>query len=121
MGDKGILTNEVEQKLGKTLDSLVELGGIWETVDGLAFKLAISGLDDLLGEKIPEPYKSELRGLITDVIEEQDYESAVEKAFAFLDTIIDIPGMDDEMENLIFTGLAQIAIGVIISLKKDEA
>ena len=121
MGDKGILTKEVEQKLGKTLDDLVKLGGVWETVDGLAFKLAISGLDDLLGEKIPEPYKSEIRGLIINIIEEQDYEEAVEQAFYFIDTIVDIPGMDDEMESLIFTGLAQIVIGVLVSLKKDEA
>ena len=120
MGDKGLLTKTIEEKLSKKLDELVELGGVWETVDGLAFKLAISGLDDTLGEKVPEPFKTTIKDLLIDIIEEQDYSKATAKGFDFLDELIDIPGIDDAMEALLFKGMATIVIAIIVSLKKDE-
>jgi len=121
MSDKGILTKVVEEKLAAKLDELVKLKGIWESVDGLAFKLTLSALDDNLGEKIPEPYKSGLTSLFTAVLDEGDYETAVGNAFEFLDNVVDIPGLDDETEAMLFEGLATFVIAIILKIKKHEA
>lgn len=116
--EKGILTKAVEAKLATTLDELVKVEGIWEAIDGMAFKLAISALDDNLGEKIPEPYKEKLRQLFNKILEEENYEEAVYLGFEFLDEIVNVPGIDDDMEAMLFDGLARIVVAVIVQLKK---
>ena len=50
---KGILVKTVETKLAQKLDEVVKLNGLWESIDGIAFKLVISAVDDTLGEKNP--------------------------------------------------------------------
>lgn len=120
MSDKGLLTKVIEEKLSVALDDLVKVGGLWEHIDGLAFRTFISLMDDTLGEKVPEPYKSEIKELLVMIFEEEDYQEAVAQAFRFADECIDIPGIDDEMENLLFSGLASIVVAAILQIKKNE-
>jgi len=120
MSDKGLLTKVVEEKLAASLDDLIKVGGVWESFDGIAFKLAISTLDDTLGEKVPEEYKVKIRDLISKIIEEEDYNTAVDMAFEFADELIDVPGLDDDMEAFIFEGMGKIAVAAIVALKKDQ-
>lgn len=120
MGKKGVLSKAIEEKLGQGLDDLVKLNGFWEQIDGLAFKLAISAIDDTLGEKIPEPYKSKIAEMFVIILEEEDYEKAVELAFDFGDEMIDIPGIDDEMEAFLFEGMAKMVLAAITALKKKD-
>lgn len=117
MSDKGLLSKATEAKLAKSLDNLVEVGGIWEQIDGLAFRTFISIIDDTLGEKVPEPYKSEIQNLLIMILDEEDYEQAIKRAFTFADECIDVPGIDDEMENLLFSGLANIIVAAILKMK----
>lgn len=116
--EKGILTSTVESKLGQKLDDLVKLNPLLETFDGTAFTLVIRTIDNNFGEKIPEPYKTELRDVLASIIEEEDYDTAVEEGFNFLDSLIDIPGFDDDEERLIFQGSAYMVIALITYLKK---
>jgi len=120
MGAKGILTKTVEEKLGAKLDEIIKMKGVFEQIDGLIFKMAIAGIDDYLGEKIKEPLKTQLRDLIVKVVEEEDYMNAVELAFDLLDELIDIPGIEDEMEEFLFDGLVRIVIAVILAIKKEK-
>jgi hypothetical protein len=115
--EKGILTKKTEKKLGQGLDDLIKLPTLLEGFDGAAFTLAIRAIDNNFGEKIPEPYKTELREQFELIFDEENYEEAVKKGFDFIDGLIDIPGIDDETERLIFAGLANIVIGLILNKK----
>jgi hypothetical protein len=117
--EKGILTGTLESKLAEMLDNAVKLKGIWETFDGPAFKITISAVDNNLGEKIPEPYKTTIRDLLTDILEEQDYEEACMKAADFVDGLIDIPGIDDPTEKMIFTGIFTVISGLLAKINTD--
>jgi len=114
MDEKGILTGKLESNLAKELDGVVELKGIWEALDGPAFKIVITTVDNNLAEKIPEPYKTEIRDLLTEVLEEKDYMEAATKAAIFTDRLIDIPGLDDPTERMIFIGIFTAVAGLFI-------
>jgi len=117
---KGILTPGIEAKIASWLDDQIKLNGILETVDGLAFKLVISQLDNNLGEKIPEPYKTEIREIITAILEDQDYENAITNAFDFVNEQIDIPYLDDETEDLLFKGLISIVLSIVAKINTKK-
>ena len=61
MAEKGILSKELEVKIAQQLDELIKLNGFLEIIDGKAFQLIIQQIDDNFAEKIPEPYKSEIK------------------------------------------------------------
>ncbi len=118
--EKGILTKTVEDKLGQKLDDLIKLKGVWEAIDGIAFRLSIKGIDDIFADKIRDDYQEEIQDLITEIIDEQDYNDAVTKGFEFVDSLVDIPGIDDPTEAMLFKGMAEIVIAVLLLIKKDE-
>lgn len=114
--EKGVLTKASETISGSLLDELVKLPGIWEQFDGIAFKLVITQLDDNFGEKIQEPYKSTIRDIATKVLEEQNYNSAITLALTFIDSQVDIPGLDDPTELAIFKGLEYIIFALLAKM-----
>ena len=117
--EKGLLTKAVENKVSSLLDELVKLPGIWEQFDGLAFKLVIGQLDDNFGEKVQEPYKSVIQDIATQVFEEKDYKSAITIALTFIDSQVDIPGIDDPTELAIFKGLEYIIFALLAKMNTD--
>lgn len=118
--EKGILTAKLEGILADKLDELVKLKGIWESVDGIAFKIVITTIDNNVAEKIPEPYKTEVRDLLTEILDEKDYAAACDKAADMIDKLIDIPGLDDDTERLIFTGIFTAIAGLLAKIGTDE-
>jgi hypothetical protein len=117
--EKGILTSELESKLAVMLDDAVKLTGILEAVDGMAFKIVITAIDNNVADKIPEPYKTTIAELLVDILQEQDYEAACNKAAMFLDTLIDIPGLDDPTEAMIFQGIFTVIAGLLAKIGTD--
>jgi hypothetical protein len=113
---KGVLSPELESKIAQWLDDAIKLPAILEAVDGMAFKLVISQLDNKFGEMIPQPYKGQISELFEMVFDEQDYTAAITLGFEALDTIIDLPLFDDETEALIFEGFAQIVIAILAKM-----
>ena len=120
MSEKGILTSELESKLASMLDEVVKLKGVLEAVDGMAFKIAITAIDNNLAEKIPEPFKTEIQEILVDILQEEDYAAACDKAADFIDSLIDIPGLDDETEHMIFTGIFTVIAGLLAKIGTDE-
>ena len=118
--EKGILSAKLEGILANKLDELVKLKGVWESVDGLAFKIVITTIDNNLADKIPEPQKTDIRELLTEILEEKDYDSACQKAADMIDRLIDIPGLDDATEQLIFTGLFTVVAGLLAKIGTDD-
>lgn len=120
MANEGILTKSMESLISTWLDDQVKLNGIYEAIDGLAFKLVISQLDNNFGDKIPEPYKEQLKQTITVIFEEKDYEKAISDTFIFLDELIDVPYIDDESEALMFQGFMSIVMSIIAKLNTEK-
>jgi len=116
MSEKGILTSELESKLAGMLDEIVKLKGVLEAVDGVAFKIAITAIDNNVADKIPEPYKSKVSELLIEILEEQDYAQACVLASDFIDALVDIPGIDDPTEEMIFTGIFTVIAGLLAKI-----
>lgn len=109
---KGILNPDQEKFLAKLMDEKVKFSNpLIEVVDGVAFKLAITLLDDNLLEKIPADWKNPISPIVDAAIEGRWNEVAT--AIANLaDEKIDVPGIDDLSEKLLFHSV----VGIIFSL-----
>lgn len=118
--EKGILIGKLESVLASALDNVVKLKGIWETFDGPAFKLVITAVDNNLAEKIPEAYKIQIRDMLTKILEEKDYPTACQMAADFVDSLIDIPGIDDATEKMIFTGIFTVVAGLLAKIGTQD-
>ncbi len=114
--EKGILIEKLETTLGQMADNAIKLPGIWEALDGPAFIIVIKTVDNNLAEKIPEPFKSQIRDMLTEILDEKDYETACIMASNFLDTLIDIPGIDDPTEQMIFSGIFTVIAGLLAKI-----
>lgn len=118
--EKGLLTKKMEQDAAKWLDDKVNVPAYLEPFDGMIFKLIITQIDDNFGEKVPEPYKTEIREILVDILEEKDYQAALYKAMDFADSLIDIPYFDDETEALIFKGFAEILAAILANMNIEK-
>lgn len=122
MEEKGILNPEQEKKLAELLDELVKLKGFLELVDGYVFKALITFLDDKFADQIKVEIKLKLAELVDAVLAE-DVEAAEILAADVINMLIDIPGLDEEAEGLLFKGIIQLLVGVVldwINSKKEE-
>jgi hypothetical protein len=117
--EKGILSSALESKLAEKLDELVKLNGVLEAVDGVAFKIVITAIDNNAAEKIPEPYKTQIAEMLVEILEDQDYQSAALKASELVDSLVDIPGLDDPTEAMIFAGIFTVVAGLLAKIGTD--
>lgn len=118
---KGILNSEQEHKLAKIIDDALTLKGIAELADGLFFRAVITVVDDTLVDKLPEPVKENLSALATACIDE-DVDAAEMIAADLLNSLIDIPGLDEDAEKLLFKGAVEIIVASVrkwIESKRD--
>ena len=115
--EKGILTKETTKALSEKLDDVVKLKGIWEVVDRPAFRTVINALDDNFGERIPDPYKSDIRDLLDQVIVDENYGDAIDLAIGKINELLDIPFLDDEAEAELFNALSSILKSILLSVE----
>ena len=116
--EKGILTKKATKAISEKLDSAIILKGIWEMLDGLAFKTVINAIDDNFGEKVPEPYKSDISNLLDQVFVDGNYENAIDLATEKINELVDVPFLDDAAETELFNALASILKSILLSLTK---
>lgn len=117
--EKGLLTELVRDKAAQQLDDLYKGSGLIEVLDGKIFKLTISLLDNKFGEMVKDPYKTEIRELVHTVYMEEDVEAGLTMAFSYLNSHIDIPLLDDAMEDMLFKGLLQITLSLVAKIKPE--
>ena len=110
----GILTAVQEKKLAQMLDDLVKLKGVLELVDGYVFKVVITLLDDRVVDKLKEEIKIKLAALVDAVLGE-DVLLAEQLATDIINSLVDIPGLDEESEGLIFKGVIELIVGAILN------
>jgi hypothetical protein len=119
MEEKGILTPEQEKKLAGMLDDIIKLKGILEMIDGLVFKALITFVDDRYADKLKEEIKLKLAALV-DAVMAEDLPLCEQLAADIINTLIDIPGLDEEAEGLIFKGVIELLVGVITKWIEDK-
>jgi hypothetical protein len=122
MEEKGILTQEQEKRLAELLDDVIKLKGFLELLDGYVFKALITFLDDKFADQIKVEIKIKLAELVDAVLAE-DIETAQDLAAEVINMLIDVPGLDEESEGLLFKGIIQLLVGVVvdwINKKKGE-
>jgi hypothetical protein len=113
MEEKGILTLEQEKKLAELLDNAVKLKGVLELIDGYVFKAVITFVDDKYIDKLAVDIKTKLAALV-DAVMAENVELAETLAADLINTLIDIPGLDEEAEGLLFKGIIEILVGAIV-------
>lgn len=112
--EEGILTLEQEKKIASLLDELLKLKGIIELIDGYLFKAVITFVDDKYVDMLSVELKTKLAALVDAVLAE-DVEAATQLATDLMNSLIDIPGLDEEAEGLLFKGVLEIIVGAILS------
>lgn len=113
MENKGILTVDQEKKLAELLDNKINLKGFLELVDGYVFKALITFVDDKFADKIKVEVKTKLAELV-DAVLADDVNKAEELAAEVINMLVDIPGLDEEAEGLLFKGVIQLLVGVVL-------
>lgn len=117
--EKGVLSSLVEVRLSEIADDLTKLKGVFEMADGHAYLFVFRNIDNTVGEKVPEPYKTEIRDTLDKILLEKNYKSAIVGAMDFANRLLDIPLLDDETEELFFKGMALAIAGLLAKLDTD--
>lgn len=122
MSEKGILLAWLEEALAKTADKLCKLKGALEAFDGTFFLYSFRALDNWLGDKVPEPFKSEIRNTLGEIYFEKDYDKAIARGTDLIDNALNIPGINDVSEKLIFKGMITTVVGflALANINADE-
>ena len=115
----GILTKQKEKVLAGWVDDAIKLKGILELVDGYAARVIISIVDNSGLDKLPDELKESLNKLVTAAID-KDLQKVEAEAIIILDSLLDIPGLDDEAEALLFEGAVKIIVGAIKKIFEKE-
>jgi hypothetical protein len=119
MTNKGILTLEQEKYLSGKLDETVKLKGIPEFLDGFMFKAVISFLDDNYLEKLDVELKAKL-GKLVDAVIAEDVPTAEELAADIVASLVRIPGLEEDENALMFKGVIELLVGVILKAIADK-
>jgi hypothetical protein len=114
MGDKGVLTTEQEKKIAGLLDDLLKLKGFLELIDGYVFKAIITFVDDKYVDKLSVDIKTKLSELISAVMAE-NVELSEQLATELMNALIDIPGLNEETEGLLFKGVIELVVGAVLN------
>jgi len=113
MAEKGIFTLEQEKKLAGLLDDAIKLKGVMELVDGLVFRQLLTLLDDQLINKLPEDIKVKLAQIAEAVIAD-DVETAETLATDLINSLIDVPVLDEESEGLLIGALVRLIVSSVL-------
>jgi hypothetical protein len=111
--EKGILTSEQEKQIAEMLDDAVKVKGLWEFVDGIFFKMVVTFVDDMLVDKLGDEIKIKLANLV-DAVMAKDVELSESLAADIINGLVDIPGLDESSEGLLFKGAIEMIVGAIL-------
>lgn len=119
--EKGLLTKEQEKQIAQVIDDALKLKGLGELVDGFAARAIVSMVDDNLAEKlnIKEQLKQDLQGVIDGALS-GDVDKVQELSAKILNDEIDIPGLDEDAEALLFKGAVEIILGAALQKAQSK-
>jgi hypothetical protein len=109
-----ILNDDNRKFIAGVIDDAIDAKGVLELVDGIAARVILNVVDSFVDSKItvPDEIKLNLNALV-EAAKEKDIERVEEIAAALIDSLVDIPGLDDEGEKILFEGSVKIIVGAI--------
>jgi hypothetical protein len=119
--DKGILNREQEKAFARLIDDAIKAKGLVELFDGYAARAIIVIVDDELIEKLKlAPGLKEKLGNLADAALAENVDDAEVIGAAILNMLVDIPGLDEDAEAVMFEGAVKIIVGAVISALKKK-
>lgn len=114
MAEKGFLTKKQENAFADMVDNAIKAKGLVELLDGYAARVAITLIDDKGLDKVEVSKEIKaLFGTLADAIIAKDVEKAEDLCAEILNTLSDIPGLDEDAELMLFEGAVKILIGAV--------
>lgn len=115
----GIFTPEQEKALGAKLDELIDFKkikgfGMLEMLDGFVFTKCIAFVDDKYGDLLPAEYKEDVGALVINIIDE-NWAECEQPVVNILDTLIDIPLVEDEEEAWVIKSIVEAVFGILLT------
>lgn len=92
-----ILTKEKRNDLASKLDGLIKLPTWAEPFDKLILKLGFDYLDEHYGHLVPEKFIDDINAAI-DAFLIDDYEGILDLVPGVINDLVDIPGLDEDLE-----------------------
>jgi hypothetical protein len=112
MSEKGIFTRDQEKFLSNVIDEALKLKGFLELVDGYVARVVVTVIDDQLVDKLKAELKTQL-AVVADAALKGDLNGAEQASADLLNSLVDIPALDEDGEGLIFKGVIELAVGAI--------
>jgi hypothetical protein len=119
MGKLGIWNEQQEKVIAQAIDDVYKAKGLLELVDGYLAKVVIALIDDNGLEKLPDDIKPKLSQL-TDLALAGDVEGCNQLGAEILNARIDIPGLDEDSEYIVFEGALTIIVGALIKWVREK-
>lgn len=121
MGNKGLMTKEVESFFGSLIIDKLPLRGFGRLAAKLGVPMLIRIVDDNYSDKIPEPWRTHAENLIgvvyvslkDGVVTKEEVDGIISEVTVILNEEIDIPKMDEPSEQLLFQTTLQLIAGFV--------
>lgn len=117
-----VFSNQTKDNLVKVIDKAVKLGVIGELLDGPMIRGTLNLIDHYGDKVVPDEYDEPINEIAQAIINEE-YELAEELAGSLLNKLIDLPVLDENTEEAVFTNGIKFLVTLIINLinkKKQE-
>ena len=122
----GFFTKEQEKALAEVIDSAIEAKGFVEMMDGFVARIAISVVDNELIEKqviqkhdLSDALIEDIQVLATQVLD-KDYTGAAETGAMIVNELVDIPGLSEDDEAMLFSGFLTMIVGAVTKKSKES-
>jgi hypothetical protein len=112
----GFISKDLTRRVAQRLDNLIRLKGIAELVDGPVLKLAIDLFDETLGDRVPIEYRDDIIVLL-EAFADDDYSKVTNTAATTVNKLIDIPGSDEDLEQVWLAANLQMLGNFILHVK----
>lgn len=121
MSEKGILTRDQEKAFAKLVDDSIKAKGLVELFDGYAARSLITLIDDEGIERLNlKPELKNKLGVLADAALSEDIETAETVGAEIINMLVDIPGLDEDAEAVMFEGAVKILVGAVVTALKKK-
>jgi hypothetical protein len=114
---EGLATKEEIKILWNVVSGEIPVPTLLKPVVNLVLPNMIDGLDNRVGDRIPEPWQTHCENLVTmlvkaledKVVEEKEVKEIMEYAAHVANEKIDLPFLDDDVEAMLFIEIFRLA------------
>jgi hypothetical protein len=102
----GLMTKDEAQFFGKLVAGEIPVNGVYKVVVNFALPALLNGLDDKIGDKLPEPWQTYTEDLITSVynalqdkvLTDEEITTITDKVATVLSAEVHVPLIDEATE-----------------------